>query len=219
MRSQNVSVIGAMAVVVGACGGGGGGDGGGTCGKVEPCGGDVTGTWKFTTGCLSSTVLAMDASMVAPDCPGLAVANAKVPAVGQATFRQDTTYAITLLTSFQFDMRVPRACFSGLTCAQADELLQLDFAANPDPDLQSIHCTGSDPCVCTAVSKSMSFDETGTYMTAGTTLATRPTGGGADTQDYCVQGAELHLPVVDRTMSMGALGQATIEGDYVARKQ
>ena len=32
---------------------------GGTCGKVLPCGGDVTGSWAFTSACVDNAVLNM----------------------------------------------------------------------------------------------------------------------------------------------------------------
>ena len=55
-------VASGLRMIVGAlsgCGGSGGGDGGGvmsapaTCGTVDPCGGDLTGTWKVLGGCVT----------------------------------------------------------------------------------------------------------------------------------------------------------------------
>ncbi len=65
---------GVVAVLVplafGGCGGGGGDATGGSCGKIAPCGGDVTGSWTAAGSCFDSdNFLAYILVGYEPGCP------------------------------------------------------------------------------------------------------------------------------------------------------
>jgi hypothetical protein len=195
----------------GSAGAGGGPTiGGPTCGKVEPCGGNIVGTWKVENTCLANGGLVMDASDI---CAGATLATTSVTGTGTETFAADGTYHAMGTLSIGFKLTIPTSCFApGKTCAglTAEEQAQ--------PSVTSASCATVGPsCVCQLTGGA--GDETGTWTTSGTTLTTTPTGGTASTDPYCVQGNELHDIAVDMSMPVGSMGMAKIVGDIVYTRQ
>src|SRR5579871_1941950 len=60
-----------------------------SCGTVEPCGGDVIGTWKVENTCLVNGGLMMDASDI---CAGATLDTTGISGMGMMTFAADGTY-------------------------------------------------------------------------------------------------------------------------------
>jgi hypothetical protein len=186
------------------------------CGEVEPCGGDLTGSWVFTNACYTSTGI-KDGE--AASCAGITLSVTALYASGTLAFASDMTYTATaLMNGGTLVYSDPESCHNGLSCSQLATDIQTSGG------VQSAYCTGSGTCSCTVV-KGQTFSESGTYTTSGSTFSVTPTGGGtsritgsAGSGSYCVQGATLHL-LSTSTMSMGTTGQVGIDQDTIGTKQ
>jgi hypothetical protein len=198
----------ALAPILSACG-----DGAGSCGKVQPCGGDVVGSYNISGACYNSASLEMP---VIEGCPGATVAITSLGVTGSATFGADMTYSVSETITATASQTLPASCLTmnglTLTCMQVDQLAQQVLLSNPA--IQSIRCAGSSSCTCTFTLAPMTIAESGTYTTSGTTISLVDSAGGASSSEYCVQGNELHLISIDMTMPMG-----TIEADTVLTKR
>jgi hypothetical protein len=199
----------------GAPDGGGGGLGGaggaGACGTVEPCGGDIVGTWKLTEDCVNLAALQPAAQQI---CATARITSATAGVSGTLTFNADLTYTRTQTTTAIIDWSIPISCVSGLTCADFGALVQAGITAG-----ETFTCTGTVSCSCQEAGVE-SHSESGTYALSGTDLTVvNDLDGSASSGGYCVQGGALHLVTVDATMSTGPMGQATIDEDVVAVRQ
>lgn len=171
------------------CGGDSGGSniaGGPAC-SVDPCGGDITGTWNATEMCVDKSVLMaafVEGTMGA--CPQAKLTTVSYPLTGSFTFNTDSTYALSLTLSASIGVSIPSSCINVATCAD----LTGNFTS--DPDVQSATCTGTSTCTCTITQMPDSSSETGTYSVSGTNLLTTATGSATtDTIGYCVKGTTL----------------------------
>jgi hypothetical protein len=232
----------AAGLVVIGCGGGAatcghgascGGDGGpadgapvdgspaGACGKVQPCGGDVVGDWKFVAVCQSVSNEAATAANFAANaanswCVGQTLVGQSPAVSGSFSFDAAGSYALTLVSGGTIDISLPASCLAGLTCDDTSAGLQsqIDDGAFQMPHVTSIACSGSSSCVCRATIEAP-HPETGTYTISGNVLNLSPSGAAPRNQSYCIEGTTLHL--VDT--STGATRQTEIATDYVAIKQ
>jgi hypothetical protein len=204
-------VVVLCAAIASSCGGGGGVA---SCGKVQPCGGDPVGTWKFAGQC-ANTADAFDNEF----CPTATTSVSGLSASGTTTFSADGTYTLNVTESGTVQMTIPSSCLTQngitLTCAQLQQSLQAAFADDPDSPIKSATCSGSSSCSC-ALTMSSTTTENGTYTVDGTSLSLS---GGSGSGAFCVKDKELHLITVDTTMSMGTMGQVKISSDIVATKQ
>lgn len=158
----------------------------GNCPAFTACGGDPTGLWKVTGGCVDDTIFA-GAKM---QCPGLTVTNPVFQARG--TVLADAT-TITRKTDVKFTatFAVPKACKDGIgagtTCADVGTAIMLGAG------LMMATCTdavgGAGDCTC-EVGDTTLDNTTDMYTTAGNVLTTG-TGTAARTFDYCVMGSEI----------------------------
>ena len=195
----------ALMSMVSACGGGSG-----SCGKVTPCGGDVVGNWTISGACFNAAALNMDIGM---SCPGATVSITALSVSGSVSFNADLTYTTVGTASISVRETIPASCLAAgggtLTCAQLDQQIQQDIAANPS-STQSGHCEGSSICTCTVTNGPQTTSETGTYTTSGTTLTFTDSAGSISSNGYCVQGDELHVVQLDMTMPMGTIQADTV---------
>ncbi len=175
----------------------------GSCGKVQPCGGNVVGSYSVSVACFDNAALTME---IMADCPGASINISGLNVSGNASFNADLTYSITETISASLSETIPASCLtmSGVTvtCAQLDQEIQSVVAQSPGT-YQSAHCSGSSSCTCSFVLAPQATSETGTYATAGTTITTTDSTGTPSSTSYCVQGNELHMLTVDMTMPMG----------------
>jgi hypothetical protein len=192
-----------------------------TCGKVQPCGGDVVGQWMVATECESrdhfDAAVADFATMAAQSwCPGQTLRAFEPRVSGSLSFDAAGTYSVAFLLGANLDVNLPVSCLSGLSCAGATANFQAQIAAGTyaNPNVSSVSCVGSSDCVCRSV-LSAPQSETGTYSIAGTALTFTDMAGGFTDNSYCVEGNALHL----LTTSMASTGQTNIDADLVAVRQ
>jgi hypothetical protein len=178
---------------------------------VEPCGGDIVGTWKLTEGCVDLDSLQPAAQAT---CGDASITSATFGITGSITFAADMTYTLAETVTGVLVWDFPASCVGALTCdAFANMLFQGGSAG------LSFTCVGTGACVCTEASLTTRSDN-GTYGLAGSTVvATSAVSGSTGSQLYCVQGSTLHLVSTDPTMNTGPMGQATITGDTVGVRQ
>lgn len=206
-----------MSIAIGCSGGGGSAGASDSCGKLEPCGGSVVGSWKLTDGCANSA--ALDSEFASSTCPTATASLGSVSSSGTLTFNADMTYTMTnAAIDATLDIGLPSTCLSGASCAELGSALSAEGLTGS--------CTGSSSCACSAtqtsfVSPSGTNDDTGTYTLSGQTIVLTSSDANADTMtmDYCVQGTFLHIVSLDTTMNTGPMGQATIDTDIVATKE
>jgi hypothetical protein len=199
----------ALTPIVSACGGGSG-----SCGKVQPCGGNIVGEYDITAACINTAALNMDVGI---ECPGSTIRASGISVSGTASFTAAMTYSMTQTIAATLQMTLPPSCLTmdgiTLTCAQLDIAIQ-QVVSEPDSPFQSARCSGSSSCTCTFTLTPETQSESGTYTTSGTTLTLTSSTGGISADQYCVQGNEVHIPEVDMTMAMG-----TIQADTVLTKR
>jgi hypothetical protein len=182
-------------------------DGSGTCGNSAACGGNVVGTWKITSSCVSVNA---SASTMNSQCPGETVSSSNVRVSGSVTYNADGTYTSTGTTSGFITVNIPQSCLTingvTVTCAQITQASQ----ANPTAGV-TLNCSGTSGCTCTESIADQTSDETGTYTTTAAGVLTQtPTSGTASSDDYCVKGTTMTLsPHADSTM-MTQIASGTI---------
>jgi hypothetical protein len=194
----------------GGASGGGGSGGSGTCGTVEPCGGNLTGTWTFTAECINSVALQPEAQQI---CATASIGSVTANATGTVSFNSDLTYSFSENSTGLISWSIPSSCTGGMTCAAYGAYVQAGINTG------TFICTGTTTCSCTQTAVANVVDS-GTYSLSGNNIVlTSASGGTTMTGAYCVQGGTLHLVTVDTTMNMGPMGQATIDKDVTAQKQ
>lgn len=184
-----------------------------TCGAVQPCGGDLTGTWKVLGGCL------MPAGLENMSCPQDIVTITTLSFAGSVTFTNAMDYAATDFTKDLSTIEtIPTSCLGGETCAQLDKA----YKQVVDP---SASCSGSTTCTCTAVQKGATVIGTGgTFSLQGGDLSFTMATGGTSTDSfgpyaYCVQNDLLHLLTIAITVDSTGNQTVVVYGDIVAQKQ
>jgi hypothetical protein len=151
-----------------------------------PCGGSLVGNWTFATVCVT------DGSGNPPftDCPaGTLTKTVKVQ--GTANFNADLTYAVNFTLETDAAVVVPASCISasGQSPTSCEDVANYLSKSTGTPT-----CTGSitTSCSCTVtnVEAPKVTNESGTYVTSGTTFTTTKTGdtSGGDSNPYCVDG-------------------------------
>jgi len=197
-------------LAAGGCGGGSGnGAGPATCRQVQPCGGDVVGSWSFQGACEDAAAASLD---LASTCPGAGVSSVNIALTGSLVFNADMTYnASGWHETFSGNETVPLSCAGATACSDLNQSENQNTGA---ATVQlSLTCTGTTTCGCHVSGMLTLSSEPGTFTTAGTNLDM--TGGGdgitSSSFSYCVAGDKLHL------MELNSAGQ--IVSDIVAQKQ
>ena len=192
----------------------GGDDGpGASCGKVQPCGGNVVGEWEVVAGCVDGPAFAREVAMqvMGGDCPTETVRGINLGASGSFQFNSDLTYSLSITRAGSVDLNIPASCLAGGNCATLTANLQAAIAAGTRPGVVSVACSGASDCVCHQV-LSIPGSTAGTYTTAGNVLTTIvETTGASSTTDYCIDGITGHFMAV----STGPTGQVTVDSDIV----
>ncbi len=212
----NTVGCGIMALVAGILPACGQGDPVASCGKVQPCGGDIVGDWNLVAAC--ETTAAIDADLandpMSSECPTITASNVHVSIFGSLMFNADSTYSTSQQAKVTFDVNIPASCSATLSCAVAEANLQAALEAG---SISSGSCAGT-PCVCHEVVPANRSD-TGTYATTGRTVTTTPMAGIVSSADYCIRGSTAHFMNVSMSMSLGAMGRVVIDADMVGEKQ
>jgi hypothetical protein len=212
--------VASVAAVTTGCGG----DGGqtrGSCGKVEPCGGDVVGNWKAAGSCFdSAAVLAQLGNSVGIECPTgatMTMTSSTLNRTVSATFAAGGTYAGMSATNGTIAFDVPQACLGGRTCAQLDS--DLSPLIQPGVVFDAARCTGDATCAC-SITQNLGKAESGTYTVSGSVLETTPSTASAATQtDFCVSGNLMHFINIDPASQPGSSPPPAIISDVLLERQ
>jgi hypothetical protein len=197
----------ALAPLVPACG-----EESGSCGKVQPCGGNLVGNYSVSAACTSDPTGGMDFGF---NCPEATVGTPALGVSGSASFNADLTYTMTTTVSATAQVMFPPSCLASQTggivptCDQINQLVPLLIASMPGT-IQSATCAGGATCTCTVTLVPQTTSESGTYNTSGNTLTTIDSTGQVFGGQYCVQGSELHYIQVDATMPMTILADTVL---------
>jgi hypothetical protein len=158
----------------------------GNCPPVSACGGDLTGVWTLTGGCVDDTVF----DTAKAQCPDLTSSDVKFTARGQVAA---VGTGITRGTEAHFtaNLQVPEICKLDNPLAAVPgygTCADLDLAITLGAGLKSASCkdakTGGGGCDC-EVANDLSEYTSADYTTAGNVLTTG-TGTAERTFDYCV---------------------------------
>jgi hypothetical protein len=159
------------------------------CGLADACGGDVVGTWKISTFCVSNAASPFGAS-----CPS---GTDDVSVSGDETFdvRADGTVSTTTNISVNSAIHVPTSCLGGIDCTA----LQSQLAAQGQG---TVTCTASPTgCDCQQALP-VAVTGSGTYTTSGSTFTVSTTGGSPQSYSYCVRGSTLQLYTAQSVLAM-----------------
>lgn len=201
----------ALAPLVPACG-----EESGSCGKVQPCGGNLVGNYSISAAC--TTAAPTNGMAFGFNCPEATVGTPALSVSGSASFNADLTYTMTTTATATAQVMFPPACVASQTggivptCDQINQLVPLLIASMPGT-IQSATCAGGTTCTCTVTLAPQTTSESGSYVASGTTLTTTDSTGQIVGGQYCVQGSELHYIQVDATMP------STILADTVLTKR
>jgi hypothetical protein len=209
-----------VAAVTSGCGGEGG-QTRGSCGKVEPCGGDVVGNWKAAGSCFDpAAVLAQLGNEVGIDCPAgamMTMTSSTLDRTISATFAAEGTYAGMSATTGTLAFDVPRACVVGRTCADLDGALAP--LIQPGVIFDAASCTGDTTCSC-SITENLGDTQSGTYTVSGSVLETMPSTASVATRtNYCVSGNLMHFINVDPAPPPGSSPPPTIISDVLLERQ
>jgi hypothetical protein len=163
-----------------------------TCGEVEPCGGDVVGSWSIVNSCLSANgMFSTDKqAFFAGFCAGgtnddLASANWS----GAWSFDAQMAYSVSILETVHESF----TCADSETCATLDT--EIKAAQAMYPTMQASGCQpgkANGVCACT-VDWATFQEESGIYASQGTALSLAPSSNlPTATIGFCVQGSTMH---------------------------
>src|SRR5262245_52848350 len=151
--AKRTAAIAALSVALGAVVPACDDDDGGSCGQVQPCGGDVVGNYNVSAACTSNPNLGDMA--LGFDCPEATVDVTSISVSGSASFNDNATYTMMTTATASALVTFPPSCITPLaggltlTCDQINEVIPLLLASMPGT-VQSAHCTGDTTCSCSA---------------------------------------------------------------------
>jgi hypothetical protein len=181
------------------------GSSGQTCGGVDPCGGDVVGSWSIVDSCVSANGMfsADKQAFFAQFCTGTGTSTGAVSDdvataswVGAWSFDASMSYAVSILETVHESF----TCSDGETCSALDAEIKVAQAATPTMQSGACQQAGS-ACSCT-VDWATFDEEAGTYSAAGTAISLAPsTGAPTAPIGYCVKGNTMHWIPTDSAAS------------------
>ena len=140
-----------------------------SCPSLTPCGGDVTGTWDLSAGCINDPL-----ATAKMDCPTLVVNSEVANAGGSVTFLNGFVTR-NYTTHYAMDVTVPAICLQGATCAQVQALDQM-YIPNT-----TCTATGNGGCECVG-----SVNTAATQASSYTLVNNEVVSAGGDHYAYCV---------------------------------
>jgi hypothetical protein len=182
------------------------------CDQVQPCGGDLIGTWNILGGCANTVE---ETKELQSFCPGGAIRAFGMNMSGSITFNADLTFTRsdwkqTLVAS----ETIPLSCVVGSTsCAE----LAAQSSTSSQTSSTQINCAGSSTCKCTVFDVETMPTDTGTYAVYTASLLVSGPLTGMSSQ-YCVEGTRLHMMQVSSTRT-GPNLEAIVLSDIVAERQ
>jgi hypothetical protein len=191
--------------------GGGGQSTPASCLQVQPCGGDVVGTWSFLGACTD-----VEATNDLSDCSLLSGATETL--TGRLTFNADGTYTATnWRDTFATTETAPLSCFGAATCA-ASNGTSTD-SSNGETATLTVNCSGTSTCVCQVSGSRTLTTASGNYSVVSTGLSV--SGGPLPSGfAYCVEENRLHLMrTVEVVTTNPPSDRNVILSDIVAQRQ
>jgi hypothetical protein len=183
------------------------------CGRAQPCGGELTGTWKMIAMCIvDPSFLGIDTS---PICPTATLDSSMSRISGGLTFSENPQIyeqTISILEMPALKVTIPSSCFSaGQTCSDLDRSYSQSVPSNPR--LQSASCvTNGSDCVCSFVGADPGGPWLGVYSASNGYLSlTRKDAVDSYANEYCVQGNQLHLMALGMTKDQPVLTDIVME--------
>jgi hypothetical protein len=173
-----------------------------TCGGVDPCGGDVVGSWSIVDSCLSANGMfstdkqAFFAGFCVSSGGGVSDDASNASWVGAWSFDAAMNYSIGILETVHESF----ICSDGETCTALDT--EIKAAQASTATMQSAGCqqVGSS-CKC-SVDWATFNDESGTYSAEGTAISLAPSSGLPTAPiGYCVKGNTMHWIPTDSVES------------------
>jgi hypothetical protein len=165
--------------------------GGATCGTVDPCGGNIVGTWKAADACITGapTTVTMGTCTVATSY--------SVAVSGTATFNANLSYSADAQLTVTTTLSLPAACLSqGGVMLMCSDLSALISSSEGDAGANA-SCVSSagGGCTCTLIETNAATASAGMYTTSGDSITTSDSTGGSSssTSSYCVSGSQFHL--------------------------
>ncbi len=147
-----------------------------TCSAFTPCGGDPTGIWHYTTGCIDDATF----DKVKQACPTATFTNTSATIAGSLTFSSGNVVRDTS-THFKATANIPQQCASlAGGCAGVQAALGGAYPSTKCVDAAAGACT------CT-VDETTPAKQTDTYTVAGNVITT----GSNLKYDFCVTGTKL----------------------------
>lgn len=199
--------------VGGACGDDAksGDEGGAECAKFTACGGDLVGSWEYTSACVadSSALPAEGPAAALMKCDDKPVLDFDVELSGQIEFAKDGSFDMEQMTKFKSGgVRVSKACL-----AQVAKDMGLDELSCDDVDGMSV--SGGCLIAFDSDGESSELKASGTYTVSGKELTVQadgqPAGEKATPSPYCVRGDTLQARV-----TVGDIGLSVV---YTAKRK
>jgi hypothetical protein len=203
-----------------------------SCPRVRACGGDIVGTWKFSSACVSAPESLFDAicgtDVNLPGC-STATVSSSLTATGTYVFATDMSYLTDVRVSGTVVFGLPSFClrtFDGRPIPCDEVASNFDLAVPGFAPAPSARCVSTDAgCTCTMTLAGPPVGETGTFATSSTgllsltpTASFAPTGCSGSTSptqnDYCVSGNVLTV-----WPQSGSTVAGWVRGSITATKQ
>ncbi len=173
-----------------------------SCDNVQPCGGDIVGTWTVAGTCVSLSG-ELSLTSLGVGCVGATVTGSTLTVTGTWTANSDNTFLdnLTWTGELQYDLSAECLTVSGTTTScdrlASSTLPGLGFYEGLEvQQTDGVSCTemvpGADPpsgCNCTSVIEQVGSGESDTYSIADNVITTS---NGAE-YAYCVEGDTLTL--------------------------
>jgi hypothetical protein len=142
---------------------------GSSCPGFNACGGDISGTWDYSGGCIADPFAAAK-----KQCPSATESNVSGNVVGTVNVFGNTIQRNAKAT-FTGTLTIPAECTMGASCAIVQQTLKAGY--------DSVVCSGSASCDC-VVSGHVDTGSVSTFTMNGNTVTTDD----GSTYDVCVAG-------------------------------
>ncbi len=158
--------------------------------SVAPCGGDVVGSWQFTSLCGLGAL----EQLPVEGCSGTSDATGLQP-TGTVTFAADGNYSVMLSLGGPIRFSFPVSCLTSGSATTCEELNQaLAPLTQGDASLyESFTCSGTDTCECVAHLRGVTLEDSGTYVVSGSSMTMTGMSGEVSHSTYCASGPTLAM--------------------------
>jgi hypothetical protein len=157
----------------------------------EPCGGDLVGTWEYTSGCLGDALnpFAGDAGSPFPECDDAPTTKFNFDVTGTASFGADGSFSDERTQTFSIGYTLSASCISQINRQSGASLSCSELGGTAQGSSCFIGSSDDTPTTDSTV---------GTYTIDGDSLTVIEEGSDTgDAQQYCVNGDKLTVAITD----------------------